>query len=114
MSDQIEPVREKIIDILRRNGVKRESFFGSIVRGEMTEGSDVDLLVEFEGRRSLLDLVTGGLKLLNSGGIKLSTCQSLTSKLRDCVYAGPGEIPHAARFIEDVYNEKEAAFSPGL
>jgi hypothetical protein len=25
--------------------------------------------------------VTGGLKLLNSGGIKLSTCQSLTSKL---------------------------------
>ena len=56
MSDQIEPVREKIIDILRRNGVKRASFFGSIVRGEMTEGSDVDLLVEFEGRMSLLDL----------------------------------------------------------
>ena len=60
MSDQIEPVREKIIDILRRNGVKRASFFGSIVRGEMTEGSDVGLLVEFEGRWSLLDLVTGG------------------------------------------------------
>jgi len=55
-SEQIEPLREKIIDILRRNGVKRASFFGSIVRGEMTEESDVDLLVEFEGRRSLLDL----------------------------------------------------------
>jgi len=47
MSEQIEPVREKIIDILRENGVKRASFFGSIVRGEMTEESDVDLLVEF-------------------------------------------------------------------
>ena len=56
MSEQIEPVREKIIDILRNNGVKRASFFGSIVRGEMTEESDVDLLVKFEGRRSLLDL----------------------------------------------------------
>jgi hypothetical protein len=44
--------------------------------------------------------VTGGLKLLNSGGIKLSTCQSLTSKLRGCVDAGPGGIPHAARFIQ--------------
>ena len=56
MSEQIGPLREKIIDILRENGVKRASFFGSIVRGEMTEDSDVDLLVEFEGRRSLLDL----------------------------------------------------------
>jgi len=56
MSEQIESVREKIIDILRQNGVKRASFFGSIVRREMTEESDVDLLVEFESRRSLLDL----------------------------------------------------------
>ena len=56
MSEQIEPVREKIIDILRQNGVNRASFFGSIVRGKMNEDSDVDLLVEFEGRRSLLDL----------------------------------------------------------
>jgi hypothetical protein len=44
--------------------------------------------------------VTGGLKLLNSGGIKKSTCQSPTSKLRGCVDAGPGGIPHAARFIQ--------------
>ena len=56
MSDQMQPVREKIIDILRRNDVRRASFFGSIVRGEMTDQSDVDLLVEFEGRKSLLDL----------------------------------------------------------
>ncbi len=61
MRDQMQPVREKIIDILRRNDVKRASFFGSIVRGEMTEESDVDLLVEFEGRKSLLDI--SGLKI---------------------------------------------------
>ena len=28
MSEQIEPLREKIIDILRQNGVKRASFLG--------------------------------------------------------------------------------------
>ena len=56
MSDQMKPVREKIIEILRRNDVKKASFFGSIVRGEMTEESDVDLLVEFEGKKSLMDL----------------------------------------------------------
>ena len=56
MIDQMQSVRERIIDILRRNAVRRASFFGSIVRGEMTEDSDVDILVEFEGRKSLLDL----------------------------------------------------------
>ncbi len=61
MSDQMQSVREKIIDILRRNDVRRAAFFGSIVRGEMTEQSDVDLLVEFEGRKSLLDIA--GLKI---------------------------------------------------
>lgn len=61
MPDQMQPAAERIIDILRRNGVKRAAFFGSIVRGEMTDESDVDLLVEFEKRKSLLDLA--GLKI---------------------------------------------------
>ncbi|MFB3766105.1 MAG: nucleotidyltransferase family protein [Methanotrichaceae archaeon] len=57
----VPKIRSKIIDILRRHDVKRASLFGSVVRGEATEDSDIDLLVEFEGRKSLLDLV--GLKL---------------------------------------------------
>ena len=56
-NERLDRVRAgKIIDILRRIGANKASFFGSIVGGEMTEESDVDLLVEFEGRRSLLDL----------------------------------------------------------
>jgi predicted nucleotidyltransferase len=42
-------------------GVKKAAFFGSIVRGESTENSDIDLVIEFEGKKSLLDLA--GLKL---------------------------------------------------
>lgn len=56
MTDQMQAVRDTVIEILRENGVKRAAFFGSIVRGEMNEESDIDILIEFEGRRSLLDL----------------------------------------------------------
>ena len=57
MTDQIEELREKVLAVLRRNDVKRAAFFGSIVRGEMTEESDVDILVEFAGRMSPTDLL---------------------------------------------------------
>jgi predicted nucleotidyltransferase len=57
----IQETKTKIIEILHKHQVKRASLFGSVVRGEDTEDSDIDLLVEFDGRKSLLDLV--GLKL---------------------------------------------------
>ena len=89
MSDQMQLVREKIIGILHRNDVKRASFFGSIVRGEMTDESDVDLLVEFEGRKSLLDLA--GLKIeledaLNRR-VDVLTYRSLHPLLKDRILA---------------------------
>ena len=61
MDEQIIEIREKILDALKQNDVKRASLFGSVVRGELTDESDIDILVEFKGRKSLLDLV--GLKL---------------------------------------------------
>jgi predicted nucleotidyltransferase len=47
-----------IIEILRDNDVARLEVFGSIARGEANENSDVDLLVEFSKRKSLLDVVS--------------------------------------------------------
>ena len=58
---QIEKIKKTLIEELRKHGVKKAALFGSIVRGEITEESDIDLLIEFEGRKSLLDLA--GLKL---------------------------------------------------
>jgi predicted nucleotidyltransferase len=40
--DQIEDIKKTIIKVLRRHGVKKDTFFGSIVRGESTENSDID------------------------------------------------------------------------
>lgn len=39
-------------DVLRGFGVKRIGLFGSVVRGEATERSDLDFLVEFERHTS--------------------------------------------------------------
>jgi predicted nucleotidyltransferase len=55
MNEQTEIAREKVLEILQKNGTRRAAFFGSIVRDEMTDESDIDILIEFEGRKSLLD-----------------------------------------------------------
>jgi predicted nucleotidyltransferase len=89
MREQIEPLRKNIIDILHENGVTRASFFGSIVRGEMTEEIDVDLLVEFEGRRSLLDLahLKNELEDAVDRRFDLLTCKSLHPPLKERILA---------------------------
>ena len=61
MKQKIKLSKEKIIKILKKNGVKRAGIFGSYARGEQTKDSDVDILIEFDG--SLLTLVGIGMKL---------------------------------------------------
>lgn len=58
---KIDEIKRKILPILKRYNVKRAGIFGSIARGEEYQESDIDILVEIEGRMSLLDFA--GLKL---------------------------------------------------
>ena len=51
--------REDILRIAAQHGAHNVRVFGSVARGEAHPDSDVDLLVEMEAGRSLLDL--GGL-----------------------------------------------------
>jgi predicted nucleotidyltransferase len=53
---ELEELKNKIIPVLERYEVKKAAVFGSFVRGEQTEKSDIDILVEFKGEKSLLDL----------------------------------------------------------
>jgi predicted nucleotidyltransferase len=53
----VEEHREKILELAARHGASNIRVFGSLARGEGTEGSDLDLLVTLEDTRSLLDLV---------------------------------------------------------
>jgi len=58
---ELEGLKNKVIPILQHNDVKKAAVFGSFVRGEQKEDSDIDILVEFKGEKSLLDLA--GLKI---------------------------------------------------
>jgi hypothetical protein len=46
-----------IAEICRQNDVASLGLFGSMVSGEETENSDVDLLVQFSKRKSLLAML---------------------------------------------------------
>lgn len=46
-----------LIDICRKNDVSRIGVFGSVARGEATSRSDIDLLVDFSKKKSLLAVV---------------------------------------------------------
>lgn len=47
--------RREILAIAARHGARNVRIFGSVARGEADEASDIDLIVEFEPGRSLLD-----------------------------------------------------------
>lgn len=86
MSDFNE-VKQKVGVILRQAGVSRAAVFGSFARGEAKKESDIDLLIEFEGQKTLLDLVALKTRLEQAVGIKvdLITYQSLSPLLRDSI-----------------------------
>lgn len=42
--------REQLGSLCRKYHVKRLAVFGSVLHGEDSTGSDIDLLIEFEGR----------------------------------------------------------------
>ena len=55
--EDLRSQREAIVHIAERYGVRNIRIFGSVARGEAGADSDVDVLVDFEPRRSLLDQV---------------------------------------------------------
>lgn len=59
ISEILEVLRQHKGELAEQYGVRSIGVFGSRVRGEETEASDVDILVEFdpESRISLLDFV---------------------------------------------------------
>jgi predicted nucleotidyltransferase len=62
MNKTIQEIKEKIIPILKEHKVARAGIFGSYARGEQKKKSDVDILVEINDNRSLLEII--GLKLV--------------------------------------------------
>lgn len=70
MSDKREMFR-KIARLLEEQGAKKIAVFGSYVRGEEKPESDIDILVEFKERKSLLEFVRIERELSESIGKKV-------------------------------------------
>jgi len=52
-----EVMKKKIVAVLKENDVKKAGIFGSFARGEDKKNSDIDILIEFNSVKSLLDIV---------------------------------------------------------
>ena len=56
IDELLKEKREEILRIAAVHGARNLRVFGSVARGEADESSDIDLLVDMEPGRSLLDL----------------------------------------------------------
>jgi predicted nucleotidyltransferase len=55
--DDLHAHRHKILELATHHGARHVRVFGSIARGDARPNSDIDLLVEMELGRTLLDLI---------------------------------------------------------
>ena len=54
--EAIRGKRRRLLDLATRHGARNVRVFESVARGEADVSSDLDLLVDLEPRRSLIDL----------------------------------------------------------
>ena len=84
----IQAIKKQVTPILKRQGVVKAALFGSAARGDMKKKSDIDILVKFGERKSLLDLVRIQFMLEDKLGRKvdLLTYKSVHPLLKDVIF----------------------------
>lgn len=53
----LEQIKQKIVPVLKEEGVIKSSLFGSYVRGEQNDDSDIDILIDYPQNKSIFDFV---------------------------------------------------------
>lgn len=89
LEELLKEKREAILHICAKHGARNVRVFGSVARGEADEQSDIDLLVDMEPGRTLLDL--GGLLMdlqaLLGQNVDVVTERGLKPRIRERVLA---------------------------
>jgi uncharacterized protein len=57
ISELLQQKRQQVLEIAAEHGARNVRLFGSVARGESTETSDLDLLIEMAPERTLLDVI---------------------------------------------------------
>ena len=86
-SEACQKHKEVIRLVVARHRTNNPRIFGSVLRGEDNEDSDLDLLVDATERTTLFDIVTIERELREALGIKVDvqTPESLPKRFRDAV-----------------------------
>jgi len=93
LEDLLQARREEILKVCARYGAHNVRVFGSVARGEADEQSDIDLIVEFEPGRSLLDHAGLWLELQELLGVKVDVVSSRGIKARIRERVLPETVP---------------------
>ena len=85
----VEAKREQILTLAAQHGARNVRLFGSAARGDAGPASDVDLLVDMEQGRSLLDLVGfwQDVEALLGCHVDVITDGGVSPYLRDRIYS---------------------------
>ena len=86
--EDIRRLRPEIMELARQYRARKVSVFGSCLRGEMREDSDIDFLVDFEDNYTLLDIagMWNGLEDLLGCKVDVIDRRGLREELRESVF----------------------------
>ena len=84
---KINEIKTQTLPIFKKAGVSRSFVFGSYARREAKKNSDLDLIVEFNKRKSIIDLIALKLELEKKLGIKVDvlTSNSIHPKINNLI-----------------------------
>jgi predicted nucleotidyltransferase len=89
MTITLKDLKNQISPVLTKYGVSKAAVFGSFARGELKEGSDIDLLVELLENHSLFDFIAIKQEIEEKIGFKIDLVEysSLHPKLEKVILA---------------------------
>lgn len=88
MTDAIlDEIKQKVLPILKQANVTKAALFGSQVRGDNTEKSDIDILVDLPRGTTLFDMVgiQQDLEEILDKKVDLVTYNSIHPSLKDSI-----------------------------
>jgi uncharacterized protein len=90
----IEEIKEKAVPILKQHGVTRAAVFGSVARGEATETSDTDILIEIPHPHRLFEFIGMKNELEDAlrGKVDLVEYQAFKPRIRENILASQVQI----------------------
>lgn len=94
MDISVNEIKNKVLPVLKEAGVTRSSLFGSYVRGDQKDDSDIDILVDLPKGLSLFDVVELKYKLEDVLGKKVDLVEYgyIKSQLRDSILTSQVQI----------------------